>query len=324
MPISNPSEMIPREFAYDAAPVNINTIPNTTASNQAASFELGFPPDTMVPVVSGGIPPFGADFNGIFNLLSTHAKFLNIGGVYKFDASVATIIGGYDKGTVLQADDGTIAYVSAIDNNTINFNTTPSSIGVEWKQWAGGVTGAPVYTEDEKWDLMPVGTCIWYVEEVVGMGLCSFLTAHPKWQELHSVPFLDQENVVPGSAILGRVIGVPGNGHFDYTTAGSDNATLIAHNHGITDTPHSHTYVDYYNSGAAPANSFNNGGLDTTLTAANYGGANWESGGWNWKRTGTTSTSDLSITSNTAGSGNGTNANIQRTIYIPLIIKTLP
>lgn len=324
MPISNPSEMIPREFAYDAAPININAIPDTTASNQAASFELGFPPDTMVPVVSGGIPPLGADFNGILNLLSTHAKFLNIGGVYKFDASVATIIGGYDKGTVLQSNDGTVAYVSAIDNNTINFNTTPSSIGVEWKQWAGGVTGAPVYTEDEKWDLMPVGTCIWYIEEVVGLAPLDFLAAHPKWKLLTSLPFLNIAHTVAGSAVLGRALASTGNGHGDYSTAGSDNATLIAHNHGITDTPHSHSYVDYYNSGAAPSSSFNNGGLVTSLTAANYGGANWEGGGWNWKRTGTTATANLTITSDTAGSGNGTNANIQRTIYIPLIIKTLP
>ena len=324
MPISNPSEMIPREFAYDASPININTIPNTTGSNQEASFKLGFPPDTMIPVVSGGIPPLGADFNGIFNLLSTHAKFLNIGGVYKFDASVATIIGGYDKGTVLQSDDGTIAYVSAIDNNTINFNTTPSSIGVQWKQWAGGVTGAPVYTEDEKWDLMPVGTCIYYIEEVVGDTLSAFLSSHPKWKPLNSVPFLDIAHTVPGTTILGRALAAPGNSHNAYATAGSDNASLILHNHGITDTPHTHSYVDYYNSGAAPALSFNNGGLLTTLTAATYGGANWEFGGWNWKRTGTTATANLNITSNSAGSGNGTNANIQRTIYIPLIIKTLP
>lgn len=324
MPTSNPNPMIPREFAYDASPININTIPNTTVSNQEASFKLGFPPDTMVPVVSGGIPPLGADFNGLFNLLSSHAKFLNTGGVYKFDASVSTIIGGYDKGTVLQADDGTVAYVSAVDNNTINFNTTPSSIGVQWKQWAGGVTGAPVYTEDEKWDLMPVGTCIHYIEEVVGTDLISFLSAHPKWKPLNSVPFLDIAHTVPGTSILGRAIAAPGNSHNAYTVTGSDNATLVSHNHGINDVSHSHDFVDYYNAGAAPATSFNNGGILTTLTPAGYGGANWEFGGWSWKRNAVTSSVNLSLTSNAAGSGNGVNANIPRTIYIPLIIKTLP
>lgn len=327
MPTSNPIEMISREFAYGAAPININTIPNTTGSNQAASFELGFPPDTMVPVVSGGIPPLGADFNGIFNLLSTHAKFLNIGGVYKFDASVATIIGGYDKGTVLQSNDGTVAYVSAIDNNTINFNTTPSSIGVEWKQWAGGVTGAPVYTEDEKWDLMPVGTCIWYIEEVVGVTLTSFLSSHTKWKQLSSIPFLNIANTVAGSSVLGRALAAPGNSHGAYTTAGSDNASLIAHNHGIAISPHTHTHIDRYlcENRARVGEITRAGDLHQPSDHTGAGARNADADNNEfWYKNDTTGSTTVSATIGTSGSGSGTNANIQRTIYIPLIIKTLP
>ena len=327
MPVSNPSEMIPRESAYDAAPININTIPNTTTSNQEASFELGFPPDTMVPVVSGGIPPLGADFNGILNLLSTHAKFLNIGGVYKFDASVATIIGGYDKGTVLQSDDGTIAYVSAIDNNTINFNTTPSSIGVEWKQWAGGVTGAPVYTEDDKWELCPVGTCIFFIEEVVGSDISTFLSTHTKWKQLSSIPFLDLANTVAGSAVLGRALAAPGNGHAAYTTAGSDNASLISHNHGITISPHTHTHKDRYlcENRARVGEITRPGDLHEPSNHTGVGARDADADNNEfWYKNDTTGSVTVSATIGTAGSGTGTNANIQRTIYLPLIIKTLP
>ena len=55
---------------------------------------------------------------------------------YKFDATVATAIGGYSKGMVLLGNDGVSSYVSAVDNNSIDFNSTPASIGVQWIPFA--------------------------------------------------------------------------------------------------------------------------------------------------------------------------------------------
>ena len=115
-----------------AASGNKNTIPQAATGSELASFTQGFPPITMTPVVSGGRPPDGKDFNGILNQLSAHILWMNSGGEYKFDATVATAIGGYSKGMVLLGDDGVSSYISAVDNNSVNFNSTPASIGVQW------------------------------------------------------------------------------------------------------------------------------------------------------------------------------------------------
>lgn len=115
-----------------------NTIPNTASPTPGlASLELGFPPLTMTRIQDGGVPPSGLDFNGIYNLLSQHTAWVAAGGLYVFNAALATFTGGYKKGATVQSDDGLSVYISLIDNNTINFNSTPSSIGVQWAAYAG-------------------------------------------------------------------------------------------------------------------------------------------------------------------------------------------
>ncbi|MEQ1321782.1 hypothetical protein [Acinetobacter guillouiae] len=99
-----------------------NIIPDTTNVRGAASFEMGFPQETMVKKVAGGIPPSGYDFNGVFNQLSQHQVWLNAGGKYKFNAELANAIGGYHLGAQLVSDDGLRLYVSTIDGNKNNLN----------------------------------------------------------------------------------------------------------------------------------------------------------------------------------------------------------
>jgi len=112
----------------NAIPVDdqTGTIPN------GASYETGFPDITMLAKDAGGLPPFGQDMNGILAEITAHTHFQNSGGRYRFDAALVAVIGGYPAGFVLQSDDGTMEYRSAIDGNTGNFNTTPSLIGVTW------------------------------------------------------------------------------------------------------------------------------------------------------------------------------------------------
>lgn len=137
MAIPRPSN-ISTPFADDATSLYINDIPVAPPSDpQAACWEKGFPPITMTPKASSGLPPYGQDMNGVLNRISEHTRFTNAGGQYRFDAALSTILGGYDQGTVLQSNDGLSAYVSAINNNTINFNTSPSSIGNQWLPWSG-------------------------------------------------------------------------------------------------------------------------------------------------------------------------------------------
>lgn len=117
-----------------------NTIPVPSqigVVNGAASFTDGFPPLTMTPIAGGGVPPSGLDFNGIFNILSQHTAFMNAGGVYRFDATLAAAVGGYPVGFVLQDDAGLNSYLNILAANSTNFNTTPASIGVSWIPYAG-------------------------------------------------------------------------------------------------------------------------------------------------------------------------------------------
>lgn len=111
-----------------------NTIPTTPdATPGHASLDLGFPPLTRTPIEFGGVPPSGRDINGILNFISQHTVFGQAGGKYKFDAAFATYVGGYSKGFVLQNNAGDKLYMSLVDNNTVDFNTTPASIGVQWQ-----------------------------------------------------------------------------------------------------------------------------------------------------------------------------------------------
>lgn len=72
--------LIPMPFAQNG---NKNTIPeNGTEGKGDASFALGFPQITEMPLSIGGLPPSRKDFNGIFNLLSMFAFFGQSGGKF--------------------------------------------------------------------------------------------------------------------------------------------------------------------------------------------------------------------------------------------------
>ncbi len=114
-----------------------NTIPSAPTGTNRASFTEGFPAVTMEPIANGGIPPSGNDFNGLFYDLFLHVVFINAGGQYQFDSALSTAMGGYPKGFVLQNNAGTASYISLVDSNTTDFNTTPSSIGTLWGAYSG-------------------------------------------------------------------------------------------------------------------------------------------------------------------------------------------
>lgn len=107
-------------FAESAASQTIQEIPISRDPSdpiQKASWSTGFPAATMQPLSTGGVPPMGQDFNGILKALSEHIVYQNKGGVYHWSADVVSA-GGYDKGAVVQDDDGLRSYISLIDGNT--------------------------------------------------------------------------------------------------------------------------------------------------------------------------------------------------------------
>jgi hypothetical protein len=128
-------------FAQDAPAVNVDAIPVSLGPSdppQAASWSQGFPTVTMTPLAAGGIPPRGQSFNGVLQDITQHLVYIGGGGQYKWSQAYVTAKGGYAIGDVIQSDDGLLAYVSIVNNNTQNFNTTPASIGPSWRLWAGG------------------------------------------------------------------------------------------------------------------------------------------------------------------------------------------
>lgn len=115
-----------------------NTIPVASqigVTPGAASFTDGFPPLTMTPLAAGGVPPYGADFNGILNFLSAAARWAQAGASYPYDAAFAASIGGYPKGAVLWNADATGLWFNLADNNTSN----PDSGGANWLALPSGI-----------------------------------------------------------------------------------------------------------------------------------------------------------------------------------------
>lgn len=93
-----------------------------------ASFTTGFPPKTMQPPELGGVPPFGGDANGILFDVTAIQRWQSAGGLFRFDASFATAIGGYPKGCVLGNLDGNSVWVNVVDDNMSN----PDAGGAGW------------------------------------------------------------------------------------------------------------------------------------------------------------------------------------------------
>lgn len=139
--------LMPVPFASQGDKNTIPVTPSTeTGQSNYASYQKGFPPVTMTPLVAGGLPPQGMDMNGILFALSSSVGFMQSGGLPTFDADFASTIGGYPLGAVLQSNDGASAYVSTIANNTTDFNSSTESIGTSWLPWAGDAAkGSSLY-----------------------------------------------------------------------------------------------------------------------------------------------------------------------------------
>lgn len=109
--MTNPT-FIAQAFAAGAGPTDINVIPNTpSATPGRASLQEGFPDITMQPVIAGGIPPLGQDFNGILNLATLHTVFLQSGKLYNFSPEFIAAGGVYNLGNIVVSADGTTLWM---------------------------------------------------------------------------------------------------------------------------------------------------------------------------------------------------------------------
>lgn len=127
MPISIP-KFFQKAFAQNGGKQDVPITGDNSGGR--ASYDVGFPPVTRVPIVAGGIPPFGTDFNGVLYDLSQAIQYLQSGVAFPFNQDFADAIGGYSvKAIVADPSDTTILW----QNNNAN-NTLPPSEPNGWTQ----------------------------------------------------------------------------------------------------------------------------------------------------------------------------------------------
>lgn len=124
-----------------AGPVNAIPIPASGTAG-AASWTTGFTSVNMEPIGSGGIAPFGADFNGLFNALSNAQIWQQSGYLFPYSSAFATAVSGYPAGAALQMASGLGLWINQADSNTTNPDTTASTNWIELCANAGGTTVA--------------------------------------------------------------------------------------------------------------------------------------------------------------------------------------
>ena len=118
-------------FASSAGGAYVRDVPQASQvgiSPGAASLTDGFPPLNFLAPIAGGIPPSGKDMNGILRQITDCLRWLQSGGLPKYDGTYATGIGGYPNGAVLQSADGKSFWRCTADNNT----TDPDAGGANW------------------------------------------------------------------------------------------------------------------------------------------------------------------------------------------------
>ena len=127
---SNVPVKVPTVFASSALPTSVtNPIPNSIQSGGLVSWPTGFQPINFTQIGAGGIPPWGKDVNGLFLVLSAWAQWQAAGGPIFYDATFASNVGGYPKGTIVQSVTySELFWLCAADSNTSN----PDTGGANW------------------------------------------------------------------------------------------------------------------------------------------------------------------------------------------------
>jgi hypothetical protein len=121
MSVANPVKMV-EAFGINAGPTYI-TAPFPVASQIGtnpgnASLNDGFTPLNMTALTDGGIPPSGADMNGILFLISTTVAAVSAGQLLNvYDNTYSTAIGGYAVGAqVLDATSALRRWTAAVSS----------------------------------------------------------------------------------------------------------------------------------------------------------------------------------------------------------------
>lgn len=110
--------------------------PDSGADTSIVSQPFGAPEIMEEPISAGGLPLLRKQFNGVLRKYSDILLWMNAGGQFTFDNTIATNTGGYPKDTILFCASNQTFQRSLINNNVANFVTNPAYIndGINWAQ----------------------------------------------------------------------------------------------------------------------------------------------------------------------------------------------
>jgi hypothetical protein len=130
MQASGTPTLVPLPFAANGTKNTIPEASQITVTPGAASLNDGFPPLTFTPIAAGGVPPSGADFNGVLNLITQTIRWKHAGGMFAYNSAFANDpnVGGYPKGALLAKVANNGFWMSTVDNNVTN----PDTGGAGW------------------------------------------------------------------------------------------------------------------------------------------------------------------------------------------------
>lgn len=122
---------IPTPWASGASSTYVqDPIPVPSQTGGRASFNDGFPSPNFVPILSGGVPPWGKDANGILLETTRWLRWIQAGGApVTYDSTFQTAVGGYPLGAVvMSAITAGSMWLCTAENNTTN----PDAAGAGW------------------------------------------------------------------------------------------------------------------------------------------------------------------------------------------------
>jgi hypothetical protein len=130
MQASQTPTLVPLPFATNGTKNTIPEASQISITPGAASLNDGFPPLTFTPIAAGGVPPAGADFNGILNLITQSIRWKHAGGQFGYNSTFANDanVGGYPRGALLLRSDQSGLWLNQTDNNATN----PDTGGAGW------------------------------------------------------------------------------------------------------------------------------------------------------------------------------------------------
>lgn len=116
---------MPVPFGINGSRLDIDSTQVSGSNN--ASYPSGFPDITMLDESAGGVPPKGQNFNQILYELANGLRWNNAGRLYNYDASWSSSNSGYPKGALVLGSDNQTIYMSSVDDNTTDPNSSSSS-----------------------------------------------------------------------------------------------------------------------------------------------------------------------------------------------------